>query len=70
MEDINSSGNCTILIIAAIIYWQAKEISRVIKEHDPEEAGIDLALLAHISPIEWTNVILYGEYKLNKDLVR
>ena len=27
-------------------------------------------LLAHISPIEWSNVILYGEYKLNRDLVR
>src|SRR2546430_13097096 len=70
MEDINSSGNCTTLIMAAIICWQAKEISRIIKEHSPEEAGIDITLLAHISPIEWSNVILYGEYKLNKDLVR
>ncbi len=26
-------------------------------------------LLAHISPIAWSNVILYGEYKLNKDMV-
>ena len=25
---------------------------------------------AHISPIEWSNVILYGEYKLNRDLVK
>ena len=70
MEDINSSGNCTTLIMAAIIYWQAKEISRIIKEHNPEEAGIDIMLLAHISPIAWSNVILYGEYKLNKDMVR
>jgi len=70
MEDINSSGNCTTLIMAAIIYWQAKEISRIIKEHNPEEASIDIMLLAHISPIAWSNVILYGEYKLNKDMVR
>ena len=70
MEDINSSGNCTTLIMAAIIYWQAKEISRIIKENNPEEAGIDIMLLAHISPIAWSNVILYGEYKLNKDMVR
>jgi TnpA family transposase len=70
MEDINSSGNCTTLIMAAIIYWQAKEISRIIKKHNPEEAGIDIMLLAHISPIAWSNVILYGEYKLNKDMVR
>jgi hypothetical protein len=34
------------------------------------QAGIALSLLAHISPIEWSNVILYGEYKLNRDLVR
>ncbi|KAF5429555.1 hypothetical protein C5S42_01535, partial [Candidatus Methanomarinus sp.] len=27
-------------------------------------------LFTHVSPIEWSNVILYGEYKLNKDLVR
>jgi hypothetical protein len=36
MEDINSSGNCTTLIMAAIIYWQANEISRIIKENNPE----------------------------------
>ncbi|HMC99597.1 MAG TPA: hypothetical protein VKH37_05560 [Ferruginibacter sp.] len=53
-----------------IYMWQAKEISRVVKEHNPEEAGMDILLLAHISPIEWSNVILYGEYKLNRDLVR
>jgi TnpA family transposase len=70
LEDINSSSNCTIILIAAIIYWQAKEISKVIKENDPERAGVDISLLAHISPIEWTNVILYGEYKLNRDLVK
>jgi hypothetical protein len=70
VEELNSSGNCTIIMIACIIYWQAKEISRVIKEHDPEAAGVDISLLAHISPIAWTNVILYGEYKLNRDLVK
>lgn len=48
LEDINSSGNCTALIIAAITYWQAKEISRVIKEKDPEKAEVDLSLLATI----------------------
>jgi len=38
MEDINSSGNCTTLIMVAIIYWQAKEISRIIKENNPEKS--------------------------------
>jgi Tn3 transposase DDE domain len=56
--------------MAAIIYWQAREISRIVKEYSPEEVDIDISLLAHISPIEWSNVILYGEYKLNRDLVR
>jgi len=70
LEEINSSGNCTIIIIACIIYWQAKEISRIVKEHNPEEASIDITLFTHISPIEWSNVILYGEYKLNRDLVK
>jgi hypothetical protein len=70
LEEITSSGNCTTLIMAAIIYWQTKEISSIVKDHNPEAAGIDISLLAHISPIEWSNVILYGEYKLNRDLVR
>jgi TnpA family transposase len=70
LEEINSSGNCTALLITAITYWQAKEISRVITEHDPDAAGINISLLSHISPIEWSNVILYGEYKLKRELVR
>jgi hypothetical protein len=28
------------------------------------------ALLEHISPIGWENIILYGEYVLNRNLVR
>jgi hypothetical protein len=55
--------------MACIIYWQAKEISRVILECDPEGVGIDLSLLEHISPIGWDNVLLYGEYVLNRNLV-
>lgn len=70
LEEINSSGNCTALIITAITYWQAKEISRVITENDPAAAGIDISLLTSVSPIEWTNVILYGEHKLNRNLVK
>ncbi len=57
-------------MIAAITYYQVKEISRVIKVHDPEKPGIDISLLVYISPIEWSNVILYDEYKLNRDLVK
>ena len=44
------------LILASIIYWQAKEINRVGVECDPEKEGIDLSLIQHISPITWDNV--------------
>ncbi len=30
----------------------------------------NLSLLEHVSPIGWDNVILYGEYVLNRSLVR
>lgn len=56
--------------MACIIYWQAKEINRVILEALPVAAGVDLSLLEHISPIGWDNVLLYGEYVLNRSLVR
>jgi len=65
-----NSSSCLTLIMACIIFWQAKEICRVIEECDPDAAGVDLSLLEHISPIGWDNVILYGEYVLNRNLVR
>ena len=64
-----NTASCLTLIMACIIYWQAKEINRVILECDPDAAGVDLALLEHISPIGWENVILYGEYVLNRKLI-
>jgi hypothetical protein len=64
-----NTASCLTLIMACIIYWQAKEFNRVILECEPEKAGVDLALLEHISPIGWENV-LYGEYMLNRSLVR
>jgi len=61
---------CLTLIFACIIYWQAKGIERVVAECGPEEAGIDLALLEHVSPIEWDNVLLYGEYVIDRSLIQ
>jgi len=66
---MNSCG-CLTLILACIIYWQAREIDRVLNEGDPEGSGINLSLLEHVSPIEWENVVLYGEYILNRELIR
>ena len=31
---------------------------------------INISLLEHVSPIEWENVILYGQYVLNPDDIR
>jgi hypothetical protein len=39
----------------------AKEISRVLKMGIPEGEDINISLLEHVSPIEWENVILYGQ---------
>ena len=64
-EQMNSCS-CLTLILACVIYWQAKEISRVVQWCKPENDKIDVPLLEHISPIEWDNVILYGQYVLDR----
>ena len=43
-------------------YWQAREISRIAAAPD---FPFDPDLLRHVSPIEWKNVILYGEIKID-----
>ncbi len=62
-----NSCSCLRLILASIIYWQAKEIHRVLLDC---EADVDLSLVEHISPIAWDNVILYGEYVIDRSLIR
>jgi TnpA family transposase len=62
--------NCLTLIMACIVYWQSKEIARIINEYHAESQKLDLSLLQHISPIGWDNIILYGEYIVNKDLIK
>jgi TnpA family transposase len=62
--------SCLTLILACIVYWQAHEISWALSQHEPTTDGIDLALLDHVSPIEWDNVVLYGQYVLDRKLVR
>jgi hypothetical protein len=64
---------CTLLAIVLAHggnIGQAKEISRVVRWCQPEEEKIDVALLEHVSPIEWDNVILYGQYVLDRAQVR
>ena len=45
-------------------------MARVLAQLNPAEEDIDLSLLEHISPIEWENVVLYGEYVINPKLIR
>ena len=68
-EQMNSCS-CLTLILACINYWQAREISKAVRENDPAKAGVDVAMLEHISPIEWENVILYGQYVIDRRLIR
>ena len=56
--------------MAFIVYWQAWEISWALSQCDPVANGIDLFLLERVSPIEWDNVVLYGQYILDRKLVR
>ena len=68
-EQMNSCS-CLTLILACIIYWQAKHSPRTMLSGDLAQEGIDATLIQHISPIEWDNVILYGQYVLDRALVR
>jgi hypothetical protein len=65
-----NSCSCLNLILACIVYSQAREISRVLTQSDPVADRIDLSLLEHVSPIEWDSVVLYGQYILDRKLVR
>jgi hypothetical protein len=49
-----------------VIYWQAKEISRVVRWCQPENDDIDGALLELVSRIDSDAVILYSQYILDR----
>jgi hypothetical protein len=51
-----------------IVYWQLAGAGNL-SQCDPHANGIDLSLLEHVSPIEWDNVVLYGQYILDRKLV-
>ena len=61
----------SLLILAAIICWQIREDRSCFERGGlgwPDDLNFEL--LSHISPIGWDNVLLYGEYQLNRSLVR
>ena len=65
-----NSCSCLTLILACIIHWQAKQITQTVPSGAVAEEGIDATLLQHVSPIEWDNVILYGQYVLDRARAR
>ena len=69
-ERQTGAASCLLLILAAIIYRQIREIDRVLSEAGSDADDLNFELLSHISPIGWDNVLLYGEYQLNRSLVR
>lgn len=65
-----NSCSCLTIIVACIIYWQGRELSRIVRRMLKDDQNeLDVALLAHVSPIEWDNVMLYGRYVLNRGRV-
>ena len=48
--DQMNACSCLTLILACIVYWQAREISRLAAAPD---FPVDPDLLRHVSPIEW-----------------
>lgn len=61
--------NSLTIIMACVIYWQAKELDRLISTDEFAEMGFDPSLVKHVSPVGWDNVVLYGEYIINKLLI-
>ncbi len=72
LDEQMSTCSCLTLILACIIYWQAREIARITGSGIQGVAGLDLdfSLLEHVSPIEWDNVVLYGEYVVDRNLIK
>jgi len=65
-EQMMNTCSCLNLILACIVYWKACEISRGLSECDPLANRIGLCRLEHVSPIERDNVVLYGQYILDR----
>jgi len=72
LDEQMSTCSCLTLILACIIYWQAREIARVTGSGSQNTADFDLdfSLLEHVSPIEWDNIVLYGEYVVDRKLIK
>ena len=60
-----NSCSCLTLILACIIYWQAKQITQTVPSGAVAEEGIDATPAPTRQPDRMGNVILYGQYVLD-----
>jgi TnpA family transposase len=67
---LSSTASCLTLVLACVIYWQVREIERVVAESAGDPDAPDFELLSHVSPVQWENVTLYGAYDVRPELVR
>ncbi|OZC01482.1 Tn3 family transposase [Rubricoccus marinus] len=67
---LSSTASCLTLVLASIIYWQIREIERVVAEAADDPDAPDFEMLRHVSPVQWENVTLYGAYDVRPELVR
>ena len=66
---MNPRGRLT-PILARINDRQARRIERVAGGCGTGAAGIDISPPDHVSPIEWDNVLFYGQYDIDRSLIR
>lgn len=70
MEAQVMTCHCLTLIMGCVIYWQARQLDRLTQTKEFIDQGFNSTLLQHISPVGWDNIVLYGEYVINKDLIK
>ena len=71
LQEQMNTCSCLTLIMACIIYWQAKEISRVVRWCDPGgRRKSTVRCWSTSAPSSGTTSILYGQYVLDRAQVR
>jgi TnpA family transposase len=68
LEEQQNTCSALTLVEAIIIYWQTKELQRIVYERFGGQVNLDM--IAKISPIEWQNILIYGEYKFDKNMIK
>ena len=54
------------LLAAIVIYWNTVHLGEAIRQRKHAGLTVELELLAHISPLGWSHILLTGEYRWPK----